>query len=88
MANETRYFPRSAGVKAAKLTADISGFILAFNNGRTSYPFAMSNGQAVFIVTGAGKATEVHVGDWIVESASGIEVCGSEKFCSEFCAAS
>jgi hypothetical protein len=81
------HFPRSAAVQATKLTADTATFILNFNHGRTTYPFAMDNGRVVYIVTGPGAATEVPIGDWVIENVTGVEVHTDADFCAKFCQA-
>jgi hypothetical protein len=89
------HFPRSAAVKATRLTADSSSFCLSFNNGRgPSGPFAMDNGLGIFIGTvtmnGDGKVsemkpTEMHLGDWVTEGANGVEVHAAADFSANFC---
>jgi hypothetical protein len=79
-----QYFPRAAAVKATKLIAGTSAFIIAFNNGRTGYPFAIDNGKGIFIVTGPGIATEIQVGSWVVENGNGVEFYDDAKFCGDF----
>jgi hypothetical protein len=81
----TSYFPRSAAVKATKLTADTSAFIITFNHGRIGYPFLVDNGKGIFVVIGDGKAIEIHVGDWVVESGNRTEVHADADFCESFC---
>jgi hypothetical protein len=85
MINE--YLLRSSGVKAAKLTDDAGAFVLAYNNGRTGYPFALDNGTGVFIVTADGKSTALPVGRWVVETAHGIEILDDATFACSFCPA-
>jgi hypothetical protein len=82
MINE--YLLRSSCVKAAKLTDDAGAFVLAYNNGRTGYPFALDNGTGVFIVTGDGKSIALPVGRWVVESSHGIEILDDATFTSSF----
>jgi len=80
-----QYFPRAAAVKATQLTADKSTFVLDFNHGRTGYPWAVHNSQGIVIVLGPGIATEMQVGDWVVEGANGADVHDDADFCEKFC---
>jgi hypothetical protein len=79
---------RSTAVKAAKLTDDAGAFVLAYNEGRTGYPFAMDNGTGVFIVTGDGNSIALPVGRWVVESPRGIAIYDDATFTGCFSPAS
>jgi hypothetical protein len=81
------YLLRSTSVKAAKLTDDAAGFVLAYNAGRTGFPVAVDNGTGVFIVTADGKSVALPVGRWVVESSHGIDIYDDASFTGNFCPA-
>jgi hypothetical protein len=81
------YVPRAAAVKATRLTADIDGFLRSFNAGKSNYPVAVNNGVGIFIAKGDGNAKQIQVGDWVVESAAGVEIYSDANFAANFCPA-
>jgi hypothetical protein len=74
MSNEL-YFHRSVAIKAIQVGSDLEAFVLAFNHGKCSPPFAVYAGRKrlTFLLNG-GDTTHARVGNWIVNYDSGTDL--------------